>query len=132
MQLSNVVSPTESLGRYMTDDNYFSRSRNEVKFKAFMPPRDLRLSVFRIDGLTTEEIWEMGHRRVILAMKQPRQLYGVAEIKAASVTRVNLNIVPDPLPDRHANIVGWPTDQARHLSIAQQLAAEAQLKLRPM
>jgi hypothetical protein len=95
-----------------------------------MPPRDLHLSVYRIDGLRLDEIWDIGQNRVISTMPQPRKLYGVADIKVLTVEKEKLKIDPDNVPLRHANIVGWPEDQAAQLSIAQELAAEARLILK--
>ena len=129
MALSSTVSPSELLGRFLTEHNHFARMKNEVKFKAFMPPHTLRLSVYRINGLKIDEIWSVG-KKVILAMTQRKTLYGVADIKAGRVEREELKVEPDKLPCRHANIVGWPDDQARQLSIAQALAAEAKLILK--
>lgn len=105
------------------------RTKNEVRFKAFMPPPNLRLSVCRIDGLRIDEIWEEG-QKVILAMPQQKTLYGVADIKAGVVEGVKLKIDPDPVPCRHTNIVGWPEEDAKQLSIAHELAAEARLALK--
>jgi len=94
-----------------------------------MPPPNLCLSVYRIDGLKLDEIWDAG-QKVILAMPERKTLYGVADIKARIVEREKLEIEPDKLPCRHANIVGWPENDARQLSIAQKLAAEAKLILK--
>lgn len=129
MALSTVVSPNESLGRYLTEHGHFARTKNEVRFKAFMPPSNLRLSVCRIEGLQIDEIWNEG-QKVILAMPQRKTLYGVADIKAGIVKRETLEINPDKLPSRHANIIGWPEAPAKQMSIAQTLAAEAKLKLK--
>lgn len=73
-------------------------------------PRDVdrSTSVFRhgaepIDGLL--RIWE--------ANPQPgRNLHGIAICKAADVRAAELDVVPDEPPPRHANIVGWPWDDA--------------------
>lgn len=94
-----------------------------------MPPNNLRLSVQRIDELTIEEVWNLG-KHVVSGMPDPKpQLYGVGDIEAGVIERVNLTISPDKLPSRHANINNWPADRARQLSIAQELAAEAKLIL---
>ena len=129
MALSSQVKPSEPLGRFLTQSKHFVRTNNEVKFKAFMPPRNLRLSVYRIYGLKLDEIWGAG-QKVILAMPERKTLYGVADIKAGIVEREKLEIEPDKLPCRHANIVGWPENDARQLSITQKLAAEAKLILK--
>ena len=129
----NIVGLEESLGRYLPEDSYFSRANNTVKPKAFMPPSDLKLSVFRIDDLQLEEIWEIGQKHVIDKMSKPKVLYGLADIKVFRVQEKNLKVDPDNKPIRHANIVGWPEgpeNKARRQSIAQELAAEAELKLK--
>jgi len=129
MVLPSIVNPTESLGRYLTQKNHFSRRDNAVRTLAFMPPPNLRLSVFRIDGLKLEEVWIIGQREVIDVLPQPKTLYGVADIKASKVREFDLEIEPSNTPPRHADICGWP-EKAKHKSVAQQLAAEAKLILK--
>jgi hypothetical protein len=38
---------------------------------------------------------------------------------------------PDDNPPRHANIVGWPAGKDAQKSLAQQLASETELILKP-
>ena len=132
--MADIVGQEESLGRYLTQRDHFSRPDNAVRPRAFMPPPSFRLSVFRIDGLSTEAVWDIGQREVINAMPQPsRTLYGMADIKVFKVQEKNLIVDPDNKPVRHANIIGWPEgseNKARRQSIAQELAAEAELKLK--
>lgn len=130
MILPATVGVEESLGRYLPEDSYFSRTKNAVKPKAFMPRTDLRLSVFRIDGLNLEDIWEIGQKHVINNMPKPKILYGIADIKVFQVQGKELSVDPDDNPIRHANIVGWPEDIARRQLIALELAAESTLILK--
>lgn len=130
MASQSLVSPSESLGRYLTEKKHFSRLKGEVKFKAFMPPLDRRLSVYRIDGLSLDEVWHIGENNVVLAMSLPKTLYGVADIKAGMVERQSLKIEADDIPLRHANVVGWPEQESEQMSLAQVLAAEARLVLK--
>ncbi len=129
MVLPSIVNPTESLGRYLTQKNHFSHRDNAVRTLTFMPPPDLRLSVFRIDGLKLEEVWTIGQKEVIDVLPQPKTLYGMADIKASKVREFELEIEPSNTPPRHADICGWP-EKAKHKSVAQQLAAEAKLILK--
>lgn len=129
MVLPSIVNPTESLGRYLTQKNHFSRWDNAVRTLAFMPPPNLRLSVSRIDGLKLEEVWIIGQREVIDVLPQPKTLYGMADIKASKVREFDLEIEPSNTPSRHADIYGWP-EKAKHKSVAQELAAEAKLVLK--
>ena len=132
MVLPSIVNPKESLGRYLTQKKHFFRRDNAVRPQAFMPPPNLRLSVFRIDGLKLEEVWTIGQREVIDVLPQPKTLYGVADIKASKVLELELRVEPNQLPSRHANICGWSEDKSKQKSIAQELAAEAKLLLKPL
>jgi len=127
---SNIVNSDESLGRYLPESSYFSASKNSVRPKAFMPPTNLRLSVFRIEGLSLEKVWGIG-QKVIEAMPTPKILYGVADIKVAKVRENELEVDADNIPTLgHANIIGWPEDKGKQKLIAQSLAAEANLILK--
>lgn len=123
MDLPGKVSPSESLARYLTHQNHYSSLNNAVKPAAFQPPPSLRLSVFRIDELTLEEVWEIGQVNVV-------NIYGFADIKASAVYEKNLDTDPDNNPPRHADIVGWPQEKSERKLIAQELAAKATLRLR--
>lgn len=127
MVLPSIVNPNESLARYLTQKKgYFSTDRISVLPGAFMPPPNLRLSVFRIDGLKLDEVWEIGQKEVIDVLPQPKTLYGMADIKASKILELELRVEPSNTPPRHADICGWP-EKAKHKSVAQQLAAEANL-----
>jgi hypothetical protein len=123
------IDGQETIARYLTSKRWYSREKNVVKPQAFMPPPDLRLSVFRIDNLLEPEIWKIGFKKVIGNMNQPRNLHGRADIQALNILQINLQINPDNTPPRHANIVGWPELKEERKSIAQELAAKASLML---
>jgi hypothetical protein len=127
MQLANTVSPSESLARYLTSSKHYGTKMQVVKPAAFLPqPPDYCLSVFRIDGLTTEQVCQIGQEKVI--NKRPeRTLHGFANIVAQAFLDANLAIDPDNNPPRHASVVGWPKDKPQQISIAQELAASAML-----
>lgn len=130
MVLPSIVNPNESLARFINQKRgYFSTDNNSVKAMTFMPPPDLRLSVFRIDGLKLEEVWTIAQREVIAVLPEPKTLYGMADIKASKVREFDLEIEPSNIPPRHADICGWP-EKAKIKSVAQQLAAEAKLILK--
>jgi len=130
MVLASTVNSNESLARYLTQSNHFSTATHSVKPKAFDPPPNLRLSVFRIDNLAIEDVWQIGQEHVINIMPQPRNLYGYADIKADKAQDLNLDIDADNNPPRHASIVGWPEDKSERKLIAQELAANSKLILR--
>ncbi len=130
MVLPSIVNPSESLGRYLTQKNHFFHRDKAVRSLAFMPPPDLRLSVFRIDGLKLDGVWTIGQKEVINNMPEPRTLYGMADIKASKVRASDLEIEPSNTPPRHADICGWPEEKEKRKIIALELAAEAKLVLK--
>ncbi len=123
------IKGQEVIARYITSKRWYSREKNVVKPQAFMPPPDLRLSVFRIDNLSEPEIWKIGLKKVIGKMNQIRNLQGRADFQALNILEINLQINPDNTPPRHANIIGWPELKEERKSIAQELAAKASLRL---
>lgn len=128
-ELPDIVDEHEPLSRYLLSKTQFSQQNNRVKSSAFMPPSDLRLSVFRTQGLSDGEIWELGEEEVVQKAPTPKTLYGRAEIVALTVSAVGLKVHPDNTPPRHANITGWPQEKSAQKLIALQLAEEATLKL---
>ena len=59
-----------------------------------------------------------------------RTLYGRADVMNQNIESIGLVVVPDNIPERHANIVGWPSEKDKQISLAQELAAMALLSLR--
>lgn len=133
--LPTTTTPNEVLARYLTQRGHYRLEPTpSVKPSAFDPPSDLRLSVFRIDGLTLEQVWVLGQSNVVNSTSSHR-LHGWADIVASSVREVDphLDVDCDNTPPRHACIVGWPEgpeNKPKRVLISQKLAAKASLKLR--
>ena len=124
----NRVNPKEILARYLFSHNHYSRQKNIVRPAAFLPPPDSDiLSVFRTSGISKSEIWEIGDD---VGRASQRILHGRADIVALQVQKQGLFIDPDNNPPRHANITGWSLEKPKRLSIAQELAAVAELELK--
>ena len=124
-----MVATDEPLARFLTHSYHYSHHKGEVKPAAFEPPPDLRLSVFRIDGLVIADVWRIGKEQVIEKMKVPAKLHGFADIKASTIQDSNLSIESDNDPPRHASVVGWPEEKQKRKLIAIELASRSQLVL---
>jgi hypothetical protein len=125
-QLDFFVGTNETLSRFIFSTRHFSRQPPRVKAEAFMPNQG-EVSVFRVDGLTGPQIWEIG---TDIAEKRHRNLYARGDTRAREVRQTGLDVSPMEPPARHANIVGWPEDdKPRQKLIALQLAAAATLVL---
>lgn len=118
------VDASEILARYIFTKNHYRTSDNTVKYSAFLPPPDRRLSVFRTSGMGEHAIWALGE-----SLRQQR-LKGRADIRAAAVEETGLAIDADEIPPRHANIVGWPDEHSALELKALELSVRAQLRLR--
>ena len=72
-----------------------------------LPKDEDELSVYRIDGLETAEIWDLGEKYVV--GDSGRDMKARASIKTIEVRKQSLDVSPFPHPHwRHANIIGWP------------------------
>jgi len=124
------ISPQEPIARYLLSRRHFSPERGRAKSRAFLPPADtLGTSVFRIYSLRDSEVWDLGEKHV--AAPIGRTLHGRADLLASQIEVIGLRLKPDNVPERHADIVGWPQAKDEQLSLAQELAEVAVLRLRP-
>ncbi|MBI2923280.1 MAG: hypothetical protein HYY18_19665 [Planctomycetes bacterium] len=127
--MARPLIESESLSRFLIHSNAFNFTGGFVKSRAFMPPTNLRLSVFRTQDWPEVRIWEAGQREVAAPLHLT--LYGRAELSVAQVQGTGLSVDPDEIPQDHANIIGWPSEKDAQKSIAQDLAAAARLILKP-
>jgi hypothetical protein len=131
------IHPREVVARYLVHKKgYFSEIEDRIKRRAFMPdPIDNETSVYRIQGADESLIWAIGRYRV--ADPQEKHLYGRADIAASDVTdvgvvtNVSLQLSTEWGPPRHAAITGWPLEESLKISIAQELAERAKLRMKP-
>jgi hypothetical protein len=116
------VSEDELMARFILFRHWIRKSDPRVRPDAFIPHPYPDLSVTRHMDLSEAELWQIGQA---IADKRPATLYGRADLRAKSVIKKSLRIVPTSEPKNHANITGWPADKPSQKIIAQELAAEA-------
>ncbi len=91
-----------------------------MKPAAFMPHRG-ETSVFRVDGLSNEEVWHIGLHFVGSTRREV--LKGRADLQVADVHAIKLKVEPDITPHpRHANIIEWPEEKHEQKMLAVRLA----------
>lgn len=122
-----LINPAEDLTKYIFNKSQFSSSNKRVKYSVFIPPSNRRLSVFRVVGLSENEVWEIGNA---VGTERELTLLARADFKVSSVTKIGLEIDVDDIPPRHANIVGWPEEDSAIKLKALELAERAQLHLK--
>ncbi len=126
------LGQSDPLARFSVSRRMFIRARGEVKASAFLPRFDpgtneWATSVFRIGGLSEQAIRTLQARHV--PAPKGRTMYGRAEILTSIVKRHGLDVKLDNAPPRHTDIVSWPDSKPEQKSVAQQLAADATLRL---
>jgi hypothetical protein len=129
--LSEVIADEENLARFLTQSSQFNAFM--VKPSAFLPSyKDRETSVFRHGIESGEDFWVVG-----LAAAGERKFYGAAIVKANVVRKVQLDVLADEPPPRHAAIRNWPWDEtdpdlqkAKQKEIATIIASQAVLLLR--
>ncbi|HHY86632.1 MAG TPA: hypothetical protein GYA07_14020 [Verrucomicrobia bacterium] len=121
------ILPSSLLARYLIDRTHFSPQKGTVHASAFLPPKDLQLSVFHITGLPEADVWSIGEKFV--AGPSKRSIRARADITAKSVSSP-LSLDPDDDPPRHVSVVGWPKEKSEQKLIAAQLALLAKLSMK--
>ena len=129
--LPEIVADNETLARFLTSSGQFNTTM--AKPGAFLPDtNDRETSVFRVIGQSLENIWAISD-----GAASGRKIYGAAIFKAQTVRAVQLDVVADEPPPRHAVIRKRPwieTDpdllRARHREFAIVLAQESKLCLK--
>lgn len=124
------VADDEQLARFVVFDRWIRRVDNTVRPDAFIPPKNLQLSVTRHIHLSEADLWELGEQ-VTHARPDKPTLHGRADLAVRSVKAQRLTVEPTPTPRNHANICGWPADKPSQKAVAQQLAAAASYVPRP-
>lgn len=125
-------NPDDLLARFLFSQKHFKQTQSRATPDAFMPPKDLQLSVSLISGLLANAVWDLG--KGVLAQHPQPHLYGRADINVAAVHAQKLKAFRDDDPPRHVNVVGWPSySEGKDVikSIAQELARAATLTLLP-
>jgi len=122
------VDPAEVVARFTINDGHYAKSKGKVKTAMFSPPSHLRLSVFRVEGLTDATTAELGQAEFGDKLSVPKKVLAWATVTARKMTVHGLNFVPGsaaqpPIPAhaRHADVVGWPAIEGGDLAKSKRL-----------
>lgn len=125
----SFVGDGERISRYLLQSGHYAVTKG-VRKSAFLPRDDGQLSVYRVDGLQENDIWDIGKRFV--ASPQNKRLHARSDFFASVIREKKLRIVPDARPHpRHANIVDWPNEKQQRMQIALEIADVASLCMNP-
>ena len=113
------------LARFAVQSDHLSKS-GVINHRLFKPTKDRKLSVFRIEDKTHEEIVKEG-KGVVRAHKTAKTLYGwvkisTQEVNSIEVNGIGLKVLDDDIPPGHSTIVGWPEDEDKWSEYLHRLA----------
>lgn len=89
-------------------------------------PRNGMTSVFRIDGLATSEIRTLGEAH----LTKPKPIAHTVS-SASTVLNIGLTFDPNNDPERHADIIGWPSAKEKQKLLAMKIAEDASVTRYP-
>jgi len=126
---SNLVSENEIISRYLFQQKgKFSVDKKTVKHRAFLPPPNNEMSVYRTSNLTEDFIWNIGGKYV--AEPQGKECLARAELLKSIYTSNSLDVIPDTDPHPlHAKVVNWPNTKHERQLIASKLSVNSTLVL---
>lgn len=130
---AEFTNETELLARFVTVPSWI-REDLTVRQDAFIPPKDLQLSVTRHFGLIESELWRIGHCVAAqIAGRRQGPLLGRADLIRANVVSQGLKTELHPLRDNpnHVHITDWPISKPEQKAIAQELARLAKYVGKP-
>jgi hypothetical protein len=104
-----------------------------VSYAAFMPPAKTRkASVYRTSHCNERRIWALCRLFVERNRTDNRKALARGDVLSGIILGQELGIVADPTPHpRHADVVGWPDQQAQQMMKAVVLAENSSLFFRP-
>ena len=124
LRRSKTVSPIEVTTRFFRhQSDYRVKPTLRPADGFFLPHKDQRTSIFLIRRLRPRQIWFLGESVVSAA---GNTLYGRADVTAADIYELDLQLQADSMFRRHVNIAGWPEHKGdqklRALKLAQKMS----------
>jgi hypothetical protein len=112
------VAPTSAVARFLFSQHL--KKGRKLRPNAFEPPDDLKMSVCVRDGLSDIDAQQWGVDHASRDGVPPK---GFASLHVINLLAERLRVERDDIPPRHANVVGWPSDDAERLNISQAIRA---------
>jgi hypothetical protein len=126
--MSDIVDDSEKIARFIFSSDHFSTISKRVKYGAFLPAKDNKASVFRINGYTEHEISQLDKQFVSGKRTDGKTSKARADFFVLEVRKSQLDVISEPTPHKdHANIEGYTSDKSAQKLKAIELANYATL-----
>lgn len=121
--MATVVNGKELITRFLFSSKTF-RADGTLRHSEFLPPKNWRMSVYRIDNVSNEDVLEIG--KIFVEPERGKPIIGRGDLKAIEIYNCDLTINPTVQPHHlHANVEGWSQDTEKDRLTALKLAAVA-------
>lgn len=119
------VTPNEVVSRFIDEKSKYRASDLTSKYNLFMPPpSSLKLSTYRVSGVSEDEIWQIATEHVEPVRGKP--VIARADINASEFFNLGLSFEPNGIPHRlHADAINWGESPELIRLKALQLASKA-------
>jgi len=125
---SSDTSSNDSLARFLTSKRHFIVDKLRVQPQAFMP-KQLKCSVYQINNLSLSDILKLAVNNEVTT-QSGKPPYGWAAISVYEIEKIKkLKVDKDNVPERHANIIGWPEEKSEQKLLALELVESSKLIL---
>jgi len=125
------IKNEEIISRFIFEKKHFNASEKRIKYAAFMPPKNLKASVYRTSTLSNNQVWEIGREYVEKNRNDGKLIEARGTIPVARIRSKDLDVISEPTPHYlHADIVEWSLDRSSQKLVATELANEATLILK--
>lgn len=118
---SGDVDRREEIARFVFHNSSLASGGTRAHPGAYLP-RGGKTSIFRIQGLSVEQVATVGS-----AYLQNPPPFAHLLSRAEVVFDVGLHFDPDKTPERHANIVGWPDRKEEQKLLAIKIAGASEV-----
>ena len=105
----------------MCHSSHLYSGENRAKPSAYLPRKGVT-SVFRTEGLDSYAIQRLGAKH----LKDPSPI-ACADSTASLILDTGLRFEADNTPERHANIIGWPTRKEEQKLFALKIVASVRV-----
>ena len=111
------------LARFCYHQSHYSKTENCLLSAAFMPPKDLRLSPFAVDGLKDAEIHAHGVKWATRRGPPPKPPKAFGKLQMIAIEKQKrFQFERDEPPPLHAVLTGWPMEKSEQMLLAEKLA----------
>jgi hypothetical protein len=122
----------ELVTRFVIASRHIDKSRNRIKYAAFIPERFGDPSLYRIDGCDETKIWWLARTFVQPFQRAGRGVKARGDLEVSEFLSRQLRLTARRLPHpRHAETFGWPLSKHEQLGIAEKLARATLTNLVP-